>query len=578
MRSGVALSIAWHPSDNILAYTTSEGELHIDRALTESAHLPLLEKDLQPAPFIHDPLADVFGNANGAAVLTRDESEVPMRKARRGTPDSLDDILGPQSDDDGFLEDDDRAGYAEGQLNNHGKRTNGHLDGEQPLTKRRAYSAWQPQIHESFQPGSTPWRGNRRYLCLNLIGVVWTVDQDTHHTITVEFYDRDFQREFHFTDPFSYDKACLSEKGTLFSCQPSKDNKQPAMIYYRPHETWTTRADWRTSLPAGETILAITLSDSYVVVTTSANYVRVYTLFGTPLSVHREKSTPAVTCASWRDYVMTIGNGPIGGDGAARLIYSIENIRREETCQSEDIVALPEGAQLRNVFFSDTGDPYIYDSTGTLLVLLHWRTPGQAKWHPVLDTRCLDRLASGRRDESYWPVAVANGRFYCIILKGGDRHPYFPRPLLADFEFQVPLTTPAATSALSKKQNGDASEQGLTETQRLEASYVLTSLSLSLAIDLAASTTSTAAHRAEIARQTLEADKTLLQLLAAECVEGEERGMKALEIVRLLRDGSGRMMEAAGKVASRFGREVLRERIAELAERRAAGEGDDGEE
>jgi len=193
----------------------------------------------------------------------------------------------------------------------------------------------------------------------------------------------------------------------------------------------------------------------------------------------------------------------------------------------------------------------------------------------VLDTRLLDRLASGRRDESYWPVAVANGRFYCIILKGGDRHPYFPRPLLADFEFQIPLTSPPKAASASA---ADAEEQStLTDTQRLEASYVLSSLLLTLSSDLASSTTPTSAQRADLARQTLDADKVLLQLLAAECVEGEERGMKALEIVKLLRDGSGRMFEAAGKIAGRFGREVLRERIGDLAERRAVGGLDDGE-
>ena len=45
---------------------------------------------------------------------------------------------------------------------------------------------------------------------LNLTGFVWTVDQDTHHTVTVKFYDREYHRDFHFTDPYLYDKACLS--------------------------------------------------------------------------------------------------------------------------------------------------------------------------------------------------------------------------------------------------------------------------------------------------------------------------------------------------------------------------------
>jgi chromosome transmission fidelity protein 4 len=129
--------------------------------------------------------------------------------------------------------------------------------------------------------------------------------------------------------------------------------------------------------------LAISLSDSYIVVTTSANYVRVFTLHGTPFRIYRQESSPTVTCASWRDYILTIGNGLVGGDGSTKLLYTIENIKRDEVCQSEDIVALTEGAQMKklkkNVFFSDSGDPCIYNSTGVLLMLQHWRTHGQAR-------------------------------------------------------------------------------------------------------------------------------------------------------------------------------------------------------
>jgi len=59
----------------------------------------------------------------------------------------------------------------------------------------------------------------------------------------------------------------------------------------------------------------------------------------------------------------------------------------------------------------------IYTTDGVLLVLLHWRLPGQAKWVPLLDTKLLDRLASGRKEETYWPVAVSREKFCCIILK-----------------------------------------------------------------------------------------------------------------------------------------------------------------
>jgi chromosome transmission fidelity protein 4 len=323
------MDIAWHPSES----------------------LELLKLGRQLAPFIHDPLSETSGNAQRPII--NGIKDVPHRGIRRGTPDSLDDILGSDmmADDDDFVEDDDGAGYAP-ELNGNGKRSTDFLDiVAAPGAKRR--STFQPAYHDSFQPGATPWRGNRKYLCLNLIGFVWTVDQDTHNTITVEFYDREFHRDFHFTDTFLYDKACLNEHGTLLSCPPK--NGTPATIFYRPHETWTERQDWRTQLPEGETVTAISLSDSFITVTTSANYVRVFTLFLTPYRVYRQKSSPTVTCASWRDYVLTMGNGPIGADGNTKLIYTIENIKRDEVCQSEDVVALTEGATIKSVFFSDNG-------------------------------------------------------------------------------------------------------------------------------------------------------------------------------------------------------------------------------
>jgi chromosome transmission fidelity protein 4 len=345
------VDLAWHPLKNLLSFTNSNGEVYIYNDFVPAEHAHLVKLAPQPAPFIHDPLSEISANARRSTV--NGHKDVPHRGVRRGTPDSLDGILGSEimGDEDDFVVDDDGAGYA--LVNANGKRPTGNVDPfDGPLSKRRTQT-WEPQYHESFQPGSTPWRGNRKYLCLNLTGFVWTVDQDTHNTVTVEFYDHEFHRDFHFTDTFLYDKACLNDNGTLFSCPAKKDT--PATIFYRPHETWTSRADWRTQLPKGEDVTAISLSESFVTVTTTANYIRIYTLFGIPYRVYRQKSSPTVTCASWRDYVLTLGNGPVGADGNAKLLCTIQNIKRDEICQSEDLVALPDGEAVKSVFFSDNG-------------------------------------------------------------------------------------------------------------------------------------------------------------------------------------------------------------------------------
>ncbi|KAF4982786.1 hypothetical protein FZEAL_1638 [Fusarium zealandicum] len=574
------IDLAWHPTKNIISFTTTDGEVYIYPDFLTDQFSPLLKLDTQPAPFIHDPLAEISANRRAPPANGQNRQELPSRP-RRDSLGSLDSFLegGEGYGDDDFVIDDDGAGYTAGLGQKRGRDD----DEAFGLSNKRRH-LFEPHYHEAFQPGATPWRGNRKYLCLNLIGFVWTVDQDSHHTVTVEFYDHEFHRDFHFTDTFLYDKACLADHGTLFSCPPKDD--APATIFYRPHETWTQRSDWRTELPRGEAVTAMSLSESFITVTTSANYVRVFTLFGIPYRVYRPKSTPMVTCASWRDYVLTMGNGPMGADGNTRLLYTIENVKRDEICQNEDTVALPEGATLKSVFFSDNGDPCIYDSTGTLLTLLHWRQPSRACWVPLLDTKLLRRLASGRKHETYFPIAVADNKFHCIILKGGDQYPYFPRPLLSEFDFSIPLSSAPKPSKRQDRegsedlamddQDGDKDDEDDTaETRTLEQQYMLHGVQAAQLRDLVDATSGSHTQRSQLSRLELDIDKTLLQLLAVECREGEDRGMRALEMVQLMRDRTGRMVEAAGRVAERYERTILGEKIRELGEKRVGGLDDD---
>lgn len=192
---------------------------------------------------------------------------------------------------------------------------------------------------------------------------------------------------------------------------------------------------------------------------------------------------------------------------------------------------------------------------------------------------------------------MADNKFHCIILKGGDKYPYFPRPLLSEFDFSIPLTSAptAAAKKKKKKANGlDMDLDGLTsdeseaeetnddvaegdrEGRALEQNYLLKGLQAAQMADLVDSTAAGGGQRSALARLELDIDKTLLQLLAIECREGEERGMRALEVVKLLRDRSGKMVEAAGKIAERYGRTILGEKIREMAEEKAgSGRGKD---
>lgn len=161
-------------------------------------------------------------------------------------------------------------------------------------------------------------------------------------------------------------------------------------------------------------------------------------------------------------------------------------------------------------------------------------------------------------------MAVSDNKFHCIILKGDDKYPYFPRPLLSEFDFQIPI------SSQSKPDNGDDDddEMGADEMKKLEGEFALKSILSILKSDLVKSTASTRAEREELLTMDVEIDKTLLRMMMAECIEGEERGMRALEMVQLMKDRTGKFIEAAGKVADKYDRTILGEKIRELGEER----------
>lgn len=157
------INLSWHPSRNMLCFSTSDGELYIHDNFVSPEYQSIFEKRLESFSVRSAPLGETSGNAR-KQIPSRSKIDDVAKPRRGGSPDSLDDILG-MDEDDNFVEDDDGAGYVE-EINGHGKRTNGHLDGADGRDSKRLASYWEPTIHEAFQPGSTPWKGNRRYLCM----------------------------------------------------------------------------------------------------------------------------------------------------------------------------------------------------------------------------------------------------------------------------------------------------------------------------------------------------------------------------------------------------------------------------
>jgi chromosome transmission fidelity protein 4 len=163
---GRVMNLCWHPTKNSLSFTTSDGELFIYNDFVPKNNEALLQKPLQAAPIVPTPLREISHNVERTTLADRSKEAI-QRAARRGSPDSLDDILGGDEEMMDFVEDDDGAGYADEEVNLYGKRPNGHLDDiDFNVGNKRMYSGGsQPKAHPAIQPGSTLWAGSRRYLC-----------------------------------------------------------------------------------------------------------------------------------------------------------------------------------------------------------------------------------------------------------------------------------------------------------------------------------------------------------------------------------------------------------------------------
>ncbi|KAK9352232.1 WD40-repeat-containing domain protein [Lipomyces doorenjongii] len=558
------LSVQWHPTQNSLSFTTNQGQMYTLPNVIPAKLDPPVGKSIYPAPLIRDPdagaavrLRQITGDSDTSG-LGKPYARIPLASDRE-LEYGISDI-----DERNWIEDDDGAGYIpdlvpdNDSLDSPGrgrKRAHGSVE-DFASNKRRFVSIMKKMQHEPFQPGSTPWRNGRRYLALNSVGYIWTVEQDMHNTVTVSFFDRGLNREYHFTDHFLYDKASLTEQAALFA--NSGSDGQSSRVFFREHGS--LQDSWDLTLH-GESITSIALSATTVVVCSSKGYVRVFNLQGSPIRIYRQSMNPVVCCASWQDFVMIVRNQ---GDGSGGLIYSIENVKYDETFQKNDVVDIPFESRLNSLFFSDDGDPCIYDSDGVLLVLMHWRSPLQAKWVPLLETKAMGR---NNPDESFWPLGVIQSKFHCIILKGGEKYPYIPLPISSELDIKMPIY-PNTPKVKDDAKDGN-NQQIPADAMELEEQYLRETVLLQLYKDAALAGSGGEGgleddQKDEISRRELGIDKTVLLLLHIACRTGQHG--KAYGLVNMIHKQQA--LQAANKIAQRHQMTALAEKINRELEKR----------
>ncbi|KAH7923714.1 WD40 repeat-like protein [Leucogyrophana mollusca] len=529
------IQIAFSPTQNLLAWTDTDG---------------MLTRWPEPIPAgSPDPVRPIAAaGAQGAAVK------------RAGTPNLWNDgdvaagAPGDEEDEYGG-EDwiiDDLGGGMEDEPEQPGVGMRPAGDGF--VKEMVSITKAQP----AFQPGSTPMENKKRYLAYNMVGVIEVTDQDTHHIVNVEFHDRSTRKGYHFTDHFKYDLGCLGERGALFGCPPELDH--PAQVIYKPYGTWSTQGDWTYVLPSGQRVLGLaaggerpmrSLRDpsesggdaqghGNVVIATSAGDLTFVSGSGVERIVLGLEGE-YVTMVAGEECVLVVHRpGATTIDGSQSLVATLISFEDFEVLQEKPL-PIPKGQVLKWVGMTDEGAPAIYDSAGYVHIMINFRRPNRGTWARLLDTNTLERKQG--KDESYWAVGLSQDTFMCLILKGRQEHPGFPRPLIQELAVRMPF------------RNKDPTDAPIEERIARERVH----------INLARDALGDELTSPDLDKREVELDKSLLKLIQAACKA--DKAPRVLELTKRLHFTHS--IDAARQVAGFYRLIGLQEKIDAIKEWKA---------
>lgn len=450
-----------------------------------------------------------------------------------------------------------------------------------------------------YSPGSTPWiksvnsgtsATKRRYLFMNAIGYSWSVKNassdasDVQKSVTISFFDRSVNKDYHFIDYYDYDLCSMNERGVLLGCSgyQNESNAHKGRIFYRHHIN--TSDSWDRQIPLIDkeyiTSICITSSsadnsgDSLIVVGTNFGYLRFFNLYG--LCINIMKVSPVISIIS--SAINTVFS--IHHSGKDNYSYSIISVPEDYKFYQQECnlpIKGTRGPLIKGLFFNDHSDPcLVAGHDDTLVVLSHWREVNNARWIPVLN--CTDAvsdfgLSESKKNWKSWPLGLQEDRAVCLILKNNDIYPGFPLPLPIELDLRLP--TKCFKSLLAKKNEDDMDEdeifdggddierklQKIKEDDPEEEFLRVSTLGKLLASSLA-DIGEDDEHLDTLKNYSLVFDKSLLKLFNSACQES--RLNKAFSVVKLIKNDKALL--AATKIAERHSFSNLMAKINKLRE------------
>ncbi|KAI8071142.1 uncharacterized protein B0P05DRAFT_549747 [Gilbertella persicaria] len=594
--SSPVTSLAWNPRENELTMSDTYGQLRVwkDVIPTDNSQYPhpallaqTIKKELtqphksQPRQSQSVKMESSQPIYAGNSLAVDDEALDGADDMSLGDPldmddegQALEDVLEEEGEDLGdFVIDDDGAGYAEQETEQRPKPTiERYAAADLQKQQLKFNSAFEPPT--PFQPGETPYHkpepgkgfdpapGERRYMAYNLTGAISTIFEGHHSVINVEFHDQTEHRNFHFTDMQNFSLGALSASGTVFAVEgkeaPKKsrherededndddeeeeDGKEQKLgtlsaLYYRPN-TWGTDKDWTQHMLPGEDIMNVAINRISVIVTTSLGYVRIFSISGIQRHLFSLENVACISAMT--DLALIVYAVGPSFKHQHNLHYLLLNTDNFEVIQ-KDKLQLSSDSQLNWIGFSETNQAATYDSAGVLRVLHRQRRPYQATWVPVFDSKAY----AGERTEKYWPVGVLRDRFVCVVLRGQNMYPFFPRPPVKDLPLQLPLLDTHM------------------EVGALEEKVMRTHIGTLHERDEAEATNAIHEFGDTFLEADMEMDVALLKLINLACKS--EKVSKALDLADLLHTGDS--VDKAIRIASHHRLTHLAEKMTSLKE------------